>query len=158
MANEPTYIDKRGAFMDGTKELADELALPHSAYVDMAAEYWRRKNPADVILTDGERCGYIDNERAAKRLNEVLKQYIEEHGPIQAEGLAPLMLQQSTSKTVDVKSLAEHDPRTLARLLDLGCLRVDMAALEAAEKAGLITGVPKMPIGGTPRLVFDRRR
>lgn len=150
MASNPTFISS-------SAELADAMTPTAKDAAEWAGEYWLRKNPEDVILKDGEKCGYYDNEKQAKRLNEALKEYIAQHGPIEVEGLPPLVLQPSTSNVVDVKSLADHDVNTFNRLLDMGLLRVDMNALDAAEKAGLITGVPKMPIGNTPRLVFDKR-
>lgn len=149
--SEPTFISS-------SAELADSMSPTAKDAAKWAQEYWLRKNPEDVILKDGDRCGYYDNERQAKRLNAALKDYIAAHGPLEVEGLPPLILQPTMSQTVDVKSLADNDHRTFIRLIEMGLLRVDMAALEAAEKAGLITGVPKMPIGGAVRLVWDKRR
>lgn len=157
MVDEATAVTEP-TFISSSAELADAMTPTAKDAAQWAAEYWLRKNPRDVILPDGEKCGYFDNEKQAKRLNAALKEYIEAHGPLDVEGLPLLLtLQQSSTQTVDVQSLHEHNPLAFFRLLELGCLRVDMNALDAAEKAGLITGIPKMPIGQTPRLVFDKR-
>ena len=151
MASDPTFITK-------SAELADAMQPTHAEAADWAREYHARKNLKSVVTGDGEPADPYENERQAKRLNEALKKYIEQHGPLQVEGLPALMLQPSTSETVDVQSLAERDRATVDRLIDHGAMRVDMATLDRLEKAGLITGVPRMPIGGTPRLVWEKRR
>lgn len=152
MTTEPTYINDQA-------ELVDAMAPTHKDAAEWARLYFLRKNPKAVVLADGETVDPYHNERQAKRLNEALKTFIQAHDnePIIVEGLPPLVLQQATTYQVDVRSLAEHDRATFERLLEHGCLRVDNNALEALEKAGLVTGVPKMSLAGSVRLVFDKR-
>jgi len=144
----PTYISN-GA------ELADAMQPTAKDAADWAAAYKRYQNPAVYVLDDGEQVTPKGVKKELEALNVALKRYVELNGPLTVEGVGTLDVQRPQSEKVDVISLHQHDAETFFRLLQLGCLSVDMAALKAQEKAGMIAAnVPRMPVASTSRLVW----
>lgn len=155
-------VDKLQAASDRFNEAVE---TSHKEAAEYAADYYRRKNPAALVLDDGEKVTPADNERELKELHAVLRRYVEANGPIESEGLPRLFLQEATSKTVDILALAEGPgPKVeisvsvdFARLLQSNGLLPNLAVLEGLEKGNLIGRVPRMPVAQTPRLTFDRK-
>ena len=149
-----------------SEEFEEATRTTQKEAAEYAAAYWRRKNPSGIVLADGEIVMPADNERELKALHGVLRRFIEENGPLEAEGLPRLFLQDATSKTVDILALAEGPgPKVqitvsvdFVRLLQSNGLLPNIPVLEGLEKGNLIGKVPRMPVAQTPRLTFDRRK
>jgi hypothetical protein len=147
--------------VDELERASDEFEeagrLTHREAAAKAREYWLLKQAA-WVTEDGEKLTQDAMSKQLRALNADIKAYIEGSGePLAVEGLPPLVLQQKSGETVDVKSLAEHSPATFARLLESNGFLPNMEVLKALEKANLIDNVPRMPVALTPSLVFDKR-
>lgn len=77
--------------------------------------------------------------KMAKPIGDALKKWIGENGPVGAEGQPDLITEVVNSGTDwDIKSIAEQDAPLLQRLAELGVLRGDTKAINAAIAGGMI--------------------
>lgn len=139
-------------------EISDALqAVSPKQAADVAARYAAMKDYA-YITADGDKLSPKDYDIELEYHHEVLKRYVEQHGPLALEGIGTLRLQERrTAMTWDCKALAENDMDTFMRLLELGCVTLDKRLADAQEKAGNVTSFQQYGhAGGTVALVIDR--
>ena len=142
-------------YISTAAELADAMAPSAKDAAEWAADYKRLQKPKAIIDADGVAWKPYEHKKELEALNTALKRWVEANGELDVEGVGTLALQHPQSEKVDVVSLHQHDPATFFRLLELGCLSVNMDVLKAQEKAGMIAAnVPRMPVAQTPRLVW----
>lgn len=150
----PEYITK-------SAELADAMAPNAADAAEWAADYKRLGSPARYVLDDGEQVEPAKCKRDLSDLNNALKRFMEANdleSGFQVEGVGTLAIQRPQTMKVDLISLYERDPETVMRMLKLGCLTVNIDALEAQEKAGMIAAdIPRMPIAQSARLVWLKK-
>lgn len=133
----------------------DREELTAKEAIELGVEYSRLKT-ARMVLNDGEILEPEDHKTALERVKGWLKEYVGKHGDLFVEGVGTLHLQQRSGGTkYDLNALQRNDPATLARMAELGCLRVDEKVLKAQIDAGNIATAPKgRRMGGAPALVI----
>ena len=141
-----------------TQELAD--ALDHvspSQAATVAARYAAMK-AHKYVTADGDVLDPKDYDSELEHHRQVLMRYVEKNGPLPIEGVGTFRIQDRASATTwDVKALAENDPLTFARLLELGCVTLNTKLANEQAKAGAVTMFQQYGhAGSTKAMVIDR--
>ena len=141
-----------------TQELADALKdISPSEAARVASRYAALKDFV-YVTADGDKLDAKAYDLEVEYCRELIKRYVEKHGPLTVEGVGTLRLQdRALAWNWDVRSLAENDPATFARLLELGCVTLNTKVADAQEKAGNVTGFRGYGHrGGTSALVIQK--
>lgn len=139
-----------------SEEFEEATRLTPKQAADLARQYWQLKQ-ARWVTDDGEILTQDQMAKRTRQLNEQLKAHIQREGVLDVEGIPPLMVQERSTETIDILSLAEYDRATFDQLLHANGLLPNMEVVKGLERANLIGKVRRMPVGGTPALVFDKR-
>lgn len=126
----------------------------------IAARRYSQLKSVRYVTADGEILSADELKRETEYLNALLKRAIEEHGPLDVEGVGLLKIQErSGGMAYDLEALYAHDLPTFVRMLEKGCLSVNAKVLAEQVKAGNIATAPKgMALAGTPALIIERPR
>lgn len=136
-----------------SQKLADELRTSPSEAARYAARYHALKD-ARWVTADGDILSQTEYDNELLFLSKKLKEYIEEHGPLEVEGKPDLYLEPRSDTKWDVQGMYHSDKLTFERMLMLGCFKGDNTIISQQRKAGnIVTGKNwEIPGQGTPAL------
>lgn len=140
-------------------EALKEVLLPSAKDAAAMVSRLAALKGASYITADGDVLSAFDYEKECEYLKGMLRAYIEAHGPLYVEGVGEQRLQERSGPwSWDVKGLAEGDPLTFARLLELGALTINDKIATALEQGGQVTMFRKWGFRGaaTPALIVKK--
>lgn len=135
----------RDDFNRASLELADLQMSPHEAALKAQA-YYRLKKYRAIVDSEGEVVDRRKAERDTARLNAELREYIEHHGPVSAEGQPDLVLKEKRNRWYDLRAMRRDDPQLFEAFLDY--LKPDHGMIDGArelyDKTAGMVGLPPL--------------
>ncbi len=116
-------------------QLNEAMEPSPSEIVEMAHRYDALRK-AIYVTADGDKLTAHEYEKERSYLRMMLQKAIEKDGALYVEGVGTLKLQERRETVYDLPSIIEHDPKTFARMAELGCLKVDGKVMKAQVAAG----------------------
>jgi len=137
-----------------------ETLEPDAHVVALMASRLAALKGAKYITTDGDVLTKYQWEKEQADLDGQLRPYIEKHGPIEVEGLPPLVLQPRSKKWYRLPLMLREHPEMVDFLMEQGLLDVRADARKLAETSPQLAQLKKYAVEGaaTSALMFEKGR